>query len=149
MKVLPFQIPKPENVALIYQEDIEDAFYNRLHQHEEIQISFIKNGEGTLVIGDSITTFKPDDIIVIGSNLPHAFNSELKQNDKSVMLSLFFSENSFGNDFFNLNEFKELKTFFKNSKYGFKVLSQGTLIKGLFENVQTASKLNRFILFFE
>ena len=41
MKVLPFKIPKPENEALIYQEDIEDVFYNRLHQHEEIQISFI------------------------------------------------------------------------------------------------------------
>ena len=41
MKVLPFKIPKPENNVLIYQVDRAKLFYDRLHQHEEIQISIV------------------------------------------------------------------------------------------------------------
>ena len=35
MKVLPFKIPKPGKEALVYQEDHEDRFYDKLHEHEE------------------------------------------------------------------------------------------------------------------
>ena len=104
MKVLPFKIPKPENKAFIYQEDHEMYFYDKLHQHEEIQISLIVNGEGTLVIGDSVTIYKTNDILVIGSNLPHVFKSEIPPTSKSHMLSLFFTKKSFGEHFFELDE---------------------------------------------
>ncbi|MDO9138324.1 MAG: AraC family transcriptional regulator, partial [Lutibacter sp.] len=39
MKVLPFKIPKPENVTLYIQKYDEASFYEKLHQHQEIQIS--------------------------------------------------------------------------------------------------------------
>ena len=58
MKILPFKIPKTEREALIYQEDIEHVFYDQLHQHEEIQISYILKGSGTLIVGDSINDYK-------------------------------------------------------------------------------------------
>lgn len=73
MKVLSFKIPKSEKDALIYQEDTGVAFYEQLHQHEEIQISYIIKGSGTLIVGDSISVFNENDIIVIGKNLPHVF----------------------------------------------------------------------------
>jgi hypothetical protein len=41
MKVLPFKIPKPKSGAIIVQEDLASVFYDKLHQHEEIQISYI------------------------------------------------------------------------------------------------------------
>lgn len=122
MKVLPFKIPKPENKAFIYQEDLE-VFYDKLHQHEEIQISLIVNGEGTLVIGDSVTDYKPNDILVIGSHLPHVFKSETNPSSKSHMLSLFFTYRSFGEHFFELEELQELQSFFKRAAYGFKITS--------------------------
>ena len=58
MKVYPFKIPKPENNALLYQEDIELVFYDKLHQHDEIQISFIEKGNGTLLVSDRISSYK-------------------------------------------------------------------------------------------
>lgn len=36
MKVFPFKIPKSGEEPLLYQEDIEVSFYDKLHQHEEI-----------------------------------------------------------------------------------------------------------------
>jgi len=101
MKVYPFKIPKPLHDSLVYQVDYGDVFYNKLHQHEDIQLSFIVEGEGTLVVGNSIHPFKKNDIIVIGSNLPHVFKSQLNKGKKSHMLTLFFDKNSFGNDFFD------------------------------------------------
>lgn len=41
MKVLPFKIPKPQHEALVYQIDREQVFYDQLHQHAEIQISYV------------------------------------------------------------------------------------------------------------
>ncbi len=149
MKVLPFKIPKPENKAFIYQEDLEVFFYDKLHQHEEIQISLIVNGEGTLVIGDSVTDYKPNDILVIGSHLPHVFKSEKYPSEKSYMLSLFFTYRSFGEHFFELEELQELQSFFKRAAYGFKITSSKKRISNLFLALKTASKFERFIFLLE
>jgi len=149
MKVLPFKIPKPENEAFVYQEDEESYFYDKLHQHEEIQISWIVKGEGTLVIGDSVSDYQQDDILVFGSNLSHVFKSDIIANEKSLMLSLFFSKNAFGKNFFNLKAFEPLHSFFSKSDYGFKVVSNKITISSLFSKLKEASKLECFILLFE
>ena len=91
MKVLPFKIPKPENVTLYIQEDKGKTFYDKLHQHQEIQISVILKGEGTYVIGDCVGDFKPNDLFVLGENLPHVFKSDASPKKEASMLSLFFT----------------------------------------------------------
>jgi AraC-like DNA-binding protein len=149
MKVLPFKIPKPENNALIYQEDIELVFYDKLHQHDEIQISFIEKGNGTLLVGDKISSYAKNDIYIIGSNLPHAFKSDKSISTNSKMLSLFFTESSFGEHFFKLNEFAEITTFFPKSSQGLALkTNQAELIK-CFLKLKKATSLERFILFLE
>ncbi|WP_337994792.1 AraC family ligand binding domain-containing protein [Polaribacter ponticola] len=149
MKVYPFKIPKPENNALIYQEDIEVVFYDKLHQHNEIQISFIEKGNGTLLVGDSISNYTENDIFVIGSNLSHAFKSDKNTQEASKMLSVFFTENSFGDDFFKLNEFTELNNFFSKSLQGLRINTNKKEIINSFYQLKRASKLERFILFLE
>lgn len=148
MKVLPFKIPKPAHQALIYQEDYEVVFYDKFHQHEEIQISFIKAGEGTLIVGDTINYYQKGDVLVIGSNLPHVFKSDTTRKIRSHMLTLFFTKNAFGNDFFELKELEELHSFFIKIENGFKVSSNEKLAS-LFFKLKSSSQLNRFILLLE
>ncbi|MCF7568306.1 AraC family transcriptional regulator [Sabulilitoribacter arenilitoris] len=149
MKVLPFQIPKPEHDALIYQEDKELIFYDKFHQHEEIQVSFIAEGEGALVVGDTINYYKKGDVIALGSNLPHVFKSDISTNIQSEMLTLFFSNDAFGSTFFELEELRELRPFFKKVNYGFKVSPKSKKIETLFKQLHESSKLQRFILLLE
>lgn len=149
MKVLPFKIPKPEADAFIFQIDKKLAFYDKLHQHEEIQISFIVSGEGSLIVGDTISNYQSGDILVIGGNLPHVFKSEQKDTEESYMLSVFFTKTSFGNDFFQLAELAELTPFFNRSKHGFKITSKQKLFKELFFQLEHASKLHQFISLIE
>lgn len=149
MKVLPFKIPKPDHDILVYQVDKEKSFYGKLHQHEEIQISYIVEGEGTLLVGDSVNYYSKGDILIIGSFLPHVFKSDTTASMNSHMLSLFFTKNSFGKGFFQLEELTELRKFFKRSKHGFKVSSRLRLMKHLFTQLEQASKLERFIILLE
>jgi AraC-like DNA-binding protein len=148
MKVLPFKIPKPEHATLIVQEDLGKKFYSKLHQHQEIQISLIKEGEGNFIIGDFVGEFNEGDIFVIGENLPHVFNSD-ESIKKVHMISLFFMKSAYGERFFTMPEFKDLESFFSNSLLGFKLDPPPNEISDLIQTLPNISKLQLFITFFE
>lgn len=146
MKVLPFKIPKPENESLVVQEDRSSMFYDKLHQHQEIQISFIKKGEGSFIIGDHVGEFKEGDLFIIGENLPHVFHND--PTDEEVhMISLFFTKSGFGEHFFKLREFKTLAYLFQASLLGIQINSPSEELISLLERMRLQSKLNRFISF--
>ena len=149
MKVFPFTIPKPKRDALILQEDKGLSFYELLHQHNEIQISHIVSGSGTLIVGDTICSFTKGDTIILGSNLPHVFRSNLVQNEECYMKTIFFTPHSFGADFFNIEELKSLQTFFSKSENGFKTRSKQSEISSFFKRLFYVSKLERFIVFLQ
>lgn len=147
VKILPFKIPKTEREALIYQEDIEQIFYDQLHQHEEIQISYILKGAGSLLVGDSINDYKEGDILVIGENVPHVFRSNVEASPESVMLTLFFTKTSFGQDFFSLNDMSSVEDFFKDSEYGMKILSNQKKIIHHFIKLKKQNRIQRIASF--
>lgn len=149
MKVFPFKIPKSNEEPLIYQENREITFYDKLHQHEEIQISYIEKGIGSIFAGDTISHYKDGDILVIGSNLPHVFRSDINENKSSIMRTLFFTINSFGNNFFYLNTFKKIHPFIENSKNGFIIHNAPNKITKQFKKLKNADNYGRFILFLE
>ncbi|MDC6362530.1 MULTISPECIES: AraC family transcriptional regulator [Flavobacteriaceae] len=143
MKILPFKIPKPKDEALVYQEDREKVFYDQLHQHAEIQISYIEKGAGTLIVGDSINEYKTNDILVIGSYVPHVFRSDTNTTDESVMRTLFFDQDSFGKDFFALPDLAATHPFFQQSVYGMKVVSHKENTIALFKQLRQQNKLEQ------
>ena len=65
------------------------------------------------------------------------------------MLSIFFTQTSFGTDFFQTEELKSLQPFFKRSENGFKQKSPSVGTSKLFYAIQESAKLERFILFFQ
>jgi len=149
MKVLPFKIPKPENVTLYIQEYKGESFYEKLHQHKEIQISVVLEGEGTYIIGDCVGEFKANDIFVLGENLPHVFKRDDAFEKNAAMVSIFFKKNSYGEGFFELPEFDHFKNFFNNSVLGYKVLSNKEDINLLFTEISEQNKYEQFTSFLE
>jgi len=148
VKVQPFQIVKPLNENLIVQIDSGKGFYNTLHQHHEIQLSLIKKGYGKLIVGDSVHQFRDADIFAMGSNCPHFFKTEEAQG-KVQMVSLFFTQDTFGKDFFSLSDLSELRPFFDFVQDGFQLLSNQQEIGQLFLKFPRASKTTRVALFIE
>ncbi len=148
MKVHPFKIPKPVHTSLLVQVDQGEAFYDKLHQHEEIQISCIVKGAGKLVIADSIHPYGTGDIVVIGQNCPHVFQSNVSRQE-SHMVSLFFTKKSFGEQFFDLPELNQLRGFFERSDAGFLVQSNKAAIGQRILDVSQSYSLDRFLLFIQ
>ncbi|QKX04329.1 helix-turn-helix domain-containing protein [Aquimarina sp. TRL1] len=147
MKALPFKIPKGSTDTLIVQEDKEMVFYDKFHQHEEIQISCIILGEGSVIVGDAITDYQAGDILVFGSHVPHVLKSE-PSGQESYMISVFFTKASFGADFFELPEFDDFSSFFRNSLYGMKIISEKETLKALFVQLkEEQTKMGRFMIF--
>jgi len=128
VKVLPFKIPKPKDEALVYQVDRERILYDHLHQHGEIQISYIEKGAGTLIVGDSINEYRAGEILVIGGYTPHVFKSDVTASPETVMYTLFFDVNSFGKDFFRITDLALTRDFFNKSEFGMRVLSRRAAI---------------------
>ncbi|GAA4304639.1 AraC family transcriptional regulator [Aestuariibaculum suncheonense] len=143
MKVLPFKIPKPENEALVYQEERLRVLYDQLHQHSEIQISYVEKGAGTLIVGDTINDFSPNDILVLGSDVPHVFRTDLNFSEETVVYTLFFDRNSFGKHFFDLPDMKIINDFFNDSEYGMKILTRKKKIIKLFLKLKNQNKVQR------
>lgn len=146
MKVYPFQIPKPLNENLIVQEDITPIFYDQLHQHAEMQLSLVVKGKGKLIVGDSVHQFKEGDFFVIGPHSPHLFSNE-KADEDAHMVSLFFTDITFGSTFFELPDLEEIKPFFEVAKEGFQVISEVRTVEKLTLQILQSDRLDRFIQF--
>lgn len=146
MKALPFKIPRPKQGGIVFVIDSGASFYDKLHLHEEIQISYIVDGEGTLIVGDSVNYYTKNDILVIGSQVPHVFKSNVAASRSSHMLTLFFTKSAFGEHFFELEELREVRPFFKRARHGFKITSRRRSIINLFLQLENTTKLNHFLI---
>ena len=71
MKPHLLKIPKEEEHSFSVRYDIVSFFYNKWHYHPELELVYIIEATGRQFIGDSIHHFKNNDLILIGSNLPH------------------------------------------------------------------------------
>lgn len=123
MKVFPFKIPKPTNASLVVQVDRERIFYDKLHQHAEVQVSYLKEGYGKLLVNDNVFSYRAGDIFIIGSEVPHLFRSEPRGEEESHMISFFLTEDGFGPDFFLKKELEVLRPFWDRA-------GRGMLIRG-------------------
>ena len=129
MKVLPFTIPTSHDKTILVQEEREAYFYPHLHRHEEIQLTLILKGEGTLLVGNNMHGFSANEAFLIGANLPHVFKSDASyfapNSDKEIYaLSIFFSTQGRLTSLFELPELKTVGSFFSGNYGGFKIPEQ-------------------------
>ncbi|SHN08575.1 AraC family transcriptional regulator [Chitinophaga sp. CF418] len=155
MKVLQFTIPVPLDKSIIVQKDVLPYFYPHLHRHQEIQLTWIQQGEGTLVADNNMHAFRPNEIFWLGANQPHIFKSEAsyfqpKSRKKIVALVIFFNPDGELAGFFNLPEIKMLKNFIQQHQSGFKVPQEhATEISSRMLKVTNSSGTEQLLQFVE
>lgn len=131
MKVLPFTLLVPDDKSVISEQVELPHFYPYLHRHDEFQITWIQEGEGTLIAGNNMHAFEAGDIFMIGANLPHLFksNPEYFAADSGKQIkacSLYFNPQGKMESLFNLPEMRNSKAFLQNNKHGFKIPQEDT-----------------------
>ena len=129
MKVLQFTIPVPANQTIIAQQEVLPYFYPHLHRHEEIQLTWVQKGEGTLVVDNNMHIFGSNEIFWLGANQPHLFKSDpsyfLPKSKKTISaLNIFFNPSKALVPLFDLPEMKSLKKFIMQQTSGFQIPQQ-------------------------
>ncbi|PTS94700.1 AraC family transcriptional regulator [Pedobacter sp. HMWF019] len=126
MKVLPFTIPVSPNKTIMVQLEELPYFYTFLHRHQEIQLTWVQEGEGTLVAGMNMHIFRSGEIYLFGANMPHLFKSEPEyfapdSKKKIKAVTIFFNPKDKLSSLFDLPEMKMVSNFLKDFESGFKV----------------------------
>jgi AraC-like DNA-binding protein len=126
MKALPFKIPIVGETSVIVEEEIEPHFYTYLHQHEEVQLTWILKGEGTLIAGNYTGQFSSGDIYWFGPNLPHVFRCDpiYFQNKawlKAQSISIYFDVSQDTAGLIDIPELQALRQFVSRSGRGFRI----------------------------
>ena len=116
------QLPFHTDCSLNVKVDCGEKLKNSWHYHPEMELILLKRSEGTRRIGDSIETFKHNDVFFIGKNLPHYFLHDEKylinHDEPPEAIVVQFYENFLGKEFLSLPEFKEIQYLFAIAKYG-------------------------------
>ncbi|MCP1385787.1 AraC family transcriptional regulator [Runella salmonicolor] len=130
MKALLFRVPTVDDRSFRVQVDHDKHFYQRLHFHPEFQLTLIKEGTGTLVVGDRIDRFQPYDLVLLGANVPHVMlnDADYFQPDspRQVMAySFFFKESILGDIFITSPELMHIAELLREATHGVRIRFSG------------------------
>ncbi len=94
--------------------DLKTPFW---HFHPEMEVVYVKGGDGKRHIGNHLSYYQKGDLIFIGSNLPHyGFTDRLTGNESETIIQI--KKDFLGDDFFKIPEMKEINLLFEKAKYG-------------------------------
>ena len=90
-----------------------------LHYHEEMELNFISNAGGARrVVGDHIEEIGDVELVLIGSNLPHVWETH-KLGEKEIHeVTIQFHKDLFDEKFLRRNQLRVIREMFEKSKCG-------------------------------
>jgi len=109
----------------IFQDNLEKSTW---HYHNNFEISFITEGSGKRIVGDSIEEFQPGDLAFIGPNLPHVWIADKVSQTPSIrtleMVFLQFTFIVLSSQMLSLPEFIFVKRALDLSERGIQIVGQ-------------------------
>ncbi|MBN2522255.1 MAG: helix-turn-helix domain-containing protein [Bacteroidales bacterium] len=107
----------------VFQDTIDKSIW---HYHQEYELSFITEGTGKRIVGDSIEEFYPGDLIFIGPRLPHVWipeNPEINFSSGRTLESVYmlFNETIVPPPLISLPEFTQVRKAMLLSERGIKI----------------------------
>lgn len=149
--VLKYPLPHPKEQSIMIVRERSEEFYDKIHYHEEAQLTAIVEGEGLLNAGTSLISIQPGDIVYLGPQLHHFFksNSNTSEEDKKVeYVSLFFDWEMLEKSVFQMPEFEELKNRLIRASGGFKISGkENTVLFNALVNYKVESPIEDAIWF--
>ncbi|MDH5400475.1 MAG: AraC family transcriptional regulator [Cyclobacteriaceae bacterium] len=99
------KIPQEDHSSVRVFEVEAERFDTPWHFHPEYELTLIIESEGTRYVGNSIAPYYEKDLVLIGPNLPHFWESSLKnQQGAARAIVVHFNENLFDSGLFQHTE---------------------------------------------
>ncbi|MDH5825981.1 AraC family transcriptional regulator [Sphingobacterium faecium] len=123
MKPVPAKILEGKENEVYDTKIVNSPYFSTLfHFHEECQLNYVVESNGTRMIGDSIESFSHDDLILVGSNIPHVWHNSAEyfvtseNENQAKSITLFFHPEKVISMLSQLGDVKELSDFFQRSR---------------------------------
>jgi AraC-like DNA-binding protein len=129
--VIAFKVPMQKNMSIRVEECDDAHIYDLVHFHEECQLTCIMQGSGSLLAGSDIYRYKPGEVYLFGSNMPHGFKSESKMEAEDMescarRISVFFNRSVFESLFEQNPETSSIKNLLDNASLGYRLSVGGS-----------------------
>lgn len=136
----------------IFQDHIDKSYW---HYHQEFELSFITEGAGQRIIGDSTEKFHPGDLIFIGPRIPHVWFPDTKhrrQHSGRTLESVYllFNQDILPASLTSLPEFKNIRNAIRLSERGVQITGE-TLndVSRIMLQLPYMNNMKRLMLFYE
>ena len=105
--------------SFLARDRIKKYFDYPIHFHPEFEINFIKNAKGARrVVGDSMEEIGDIELVLIGPNLEHGWETHNCKNDVIPEVTIQFHNDLFDERLLSRTIFKPIKDLFSRSNYG-------------------------------
>lgn len=155
MKELLEQIKLNPNESFyigVFQDHIDQS---KWHYHQEFELSFITEGSGSRIVGDSLEEFHPGDLIFIGPRIPHVWFSRapvLNQHSGRTLESVYllFNQEILPEGLTSLPEFEHVNRAIQLSERGIRITGD-TLnqVSRIMLQLPYLNSMKRLMLFYE
>ena len=147
--------PKDYLESVAFQCQKSAHFLPIWHYHVELELVYIEEGTGSFFVGDSIESFSPGTLVLLGSNLAHKWLNDSRYFHADSTLEASSLTIHFAPDFLKVNlkqvpELYRLGVLIDNARLG--IIYQGeeiALVRDLLVAMKTQSAYQRLIGFFE
>ena len=127
MKTSEVRLFQEPDQSFIYHHETED--FSVYHHHPEYELVLITKGKGIRIVGDDVNEFKENDLVLLGSYLPHVWKCDPEYFRADGSFSgegyvIQFLDSFIGKAFFEIQENNHLKKIFAKSSQGCEILGE-------------------------
>lgn len=146
------KVPVTLQNSFSIRHDIKPDFGNVWHYHPELELHYNIKGEGVRFVGDNISNFAADEMVLLGENLPHTWRCKKEYFQKSSKLNvealvIHFLPDCLGKYLLNLPEAYLIPKLFDRAKSGMIIRGQTKdQIAALMKSAVNAVNLERIII---
>jgi len=115
------------------------------HYHPEIELCLTLKSSGKRFIGNNISNYFKNDLVLLGKNIPHGFTTNLFC--KQIVVQ--FKQSAFGDTFFEKPELRNVKQMLNQSNYGlyFFGKSVNKVKKNIIALAEESNPMQKFLLY--
>lgn len=143
-------LPSKRESFLIRQFDTK-GFSAPFHLHPEYELTIIVEGKGKRYVGNNMSGFQPNDLVLLGAHLPHCWKLNQPKGAKAGSVVIQFTHDFLGSGFFDVAEMRIIQKLLNKSQAG--IQFHGNVVEKVKDKMLTLLRekknFNKLILLLE
>lgn len=111
-------LTSPKSSSFLAKKFDKECFEAPFHYHPEYELTFITQGSGRRFVGNNMKGFQKNDLVLIGSNLPHCWKLDTEINNEGGSFVIQFHHDFMGKTFWQSPEMEPIQKLLKRSASG-------------------------------